>query len=80
VFPLQLTEPRGRGLWLLDQLATRWDHQPREDAPGRKVWFEVDPSTAAETFARVEAMMASLVVPQIRTEAKGPSRGPSPTE
>ena len=34
--------PGGRGLHLLDQLASRWGAEPRED--GKVVWFEVDRS------------------------------------
>src|SRR5690606_15265000 len=30
----------GRGLMLLDSLATRWDIEPRDD--GKVVWFELD--------------------------------------
>ena len=32
-------EPRGRGLWLVEQLATRWGAQP--DGPGKVVWCEL---------------------------------------
>ena len=29
----------GRGVWLIDQLATRWGHH--DEGPGKAVWFEV---------------------------------------
>jgi len=30
---------RGRGLWLVDELATRWGSEP--DGAGKVVWFEL---------------------------------------
>ena len=37
----------GRGLWLIDQLASRWGSQPRTD--GKVVWFELEcPETAED--------------------------------
>ena len=37
----------GRGLWLVDQLASRWGSHPRAD--GKVVWFELEcPETAED--------------------------------
>jgi anti-sigma regulatory factor (Ser/Thr protein kinase) len=37
----------GRGLWLIDQLASRWGSHPRPD--GKVVWFELEcPETAED--------------------------------
>jgi hypothetical protein len=44
--PVALTppsdSPTGRGLLLVDALATRWDVLPRVGAPGKTVWAEYD--------------------------------------
>ncbi|MER5227578.1 ATP-binding protein [Streptomyces flaveus] len=32
----------GRGLLLVDRLATRWDWHPRPDGPGKTIWAEYD--------------------------------------
>ena len=33
---------QGRGLHLIDCLATRWGHTPSGDPPGKTVWFELN--------------------------------------
>ncbi|MCP9995724.1 ATP-binding protein [Streptomyces werraensis] len=35
-------EETGRGLFLVSQLATRWDWHPRPDGPGKTVWAEYE--------------------------------------
>ena len=44
--PVALTPPsdstRGRGLVLVNALASRWDFHPRVGAPGKTVWAEFD--------------------------------------
>ena len=39
----------GWGLQLVDQLATRWGHEPRPD--GKSVWFELDPVDLANRLS-----------------------------
>ena len=41
------TVERGRGLHLIDSLATRWGHAPSADQTGKTVWFELDHRHAA---------------------------------
>jgi anti-sigma regulatory factor (Ser/Thr protein kinase) len=36
------TAERGRGLHIVDSLATRWGHTPSADPAGKTVWFELD--------------------------------------
>jgi anti-sigma regulatory factor (Ser/Thr protein kinase) len=36
------TGERGRGMLLVDRLATRWGHTPSAVPPGKIVWFELD--------------------------------------
>jgi anti-sigma regulatory factor (Ser/Thr protein kinase) len=36
------TGERGRGLHLIDSLATRWGHTPSANPAGKTVWFELD--------------------------------------
>ena len=40
------TDEGGRGLYLVDQLATRWGSRPTKD--GKAVWFEVPVSPARD--------------------------------
>lgn len=35
------TDENGRGLDLVEALATKWDSEPRHDGMGRRVWFEL---------------------------------------
>ena len=41
------TGERGRGLHLIDSLATRWGHTPSADPAGKTVWFELHHRHAA---------------------------------
>jgi anti-sigma regulatory factor (Ser/Thr protein kinase) len=38
------TVPSGRGLLIVDAMATAWGVDPAELSPGKIVWFELDPS------------------------------------
>ena len=38
---------QGRGLHLIDRLATRWGHTPAAEPAGKTVWFELDHGRAA---------------------------------
>ena len=38
---LHRTAEQGRGLRLIDNLATRWGHTPTADPAGKTVWFEL---------------------------------------
>lgn len=55
--PVALTPPSdsttGRGLLLVDALATRWGVRPRVGAPGKTVWAELDLPSCAEQCVRV---------------------------
>ena len=42
------TDEGGRGLYLVDQLATRWGSRPTKD--GKTVWFEVGVGSGADNF------------------------------
>ena len=47
------TAERGRGLHIIDSLATRWGHTPSADPAGKTVWFELDQRPAAH-YGRLE--------------------------
>lgn len=55
--PVALTPPSdsttGRGLLLVDALASRWDVRPRTGAPGKTVWAELDLPSRAEQCVQV---------------------------
>lgn len=40
--PVPVEEESGRGLILIDALATNWGMSPRTAAPGKTVWLPVD--------------------------------------
>ena len=41
----------GRGVWLVDTIASRWGHPP--EPPGKVVWFEMDlPATPGPAATR----------------------------
>ena len=37
----------GRGVWLVDMIASRWGYRP--EPPGKVVWFEMDLPTTSDT-------------------------------
>jgi anti-sigma regulatory factor (Ser/Thr protein kinase) len=37
------TQPSGRGLLIVDALATEWGVSPKEPPPGKVVWFDLRP-------------------------------------
>ena len=39
----------GRGVWLVDTIASRWGYRP--EPPGKVVWFEMDLPTMSDTAA-----------------------------
>ncbi len=41
--------PGGRGMWLIDTIASRWGHRP--EPPGKVVWFEMDLHAAPDAGA-----------------------------
>jgi anti-sigma regulatory factor (Ser/Thr protein kinase) len=38
----ELTAASGRGLMIIDSIASRWGVVPRESGPGKTVWFRLD--------------------------------------
>jgi hypothetical protein len=42
-----LDAPTGRGLRIVDSLATRWGVEPGDAGEGKTVWFEVDTGAAS---------------------------------
>ncbi len=45
------TSRGGRGVWLVDTIASRWGYRP--EPPGKVVWFEMDLHTTSETLRPV---------------------------
>ena len=43
------TSSGGRGVWLVDTIASRWGYRP--EPPGKVVWFEIDLPTRSDTEA-----------------------------
>ncbi|GII65696.1 ATP-binding protein [Sphaerisporangium krabiense] len=39
--PAEVGSAGGRGLWLVSEIASAWGSSPRDDGPGRSVWFQV---------------------------------------
>jgi anti-sigma regulatory factor (Ser/Thr protein kinase) len=44
-----LNSHSGRGVWLVDTVASRWGYRPQP--PGKVVWFELDLPTTSGTHA-----------------------------
>ncbi len=43
--PPPIDEPSGRGLLIVDAIASQWGVEANEDPPGKTVWFDVYPKT-----------------------------------
>jgi anti-sigma regulatory factor (Ser/Thr protein kinase) len=41
-----LSEPSGRGLFLVDRMSSDWGITPSDPPPGKTVWFRLDPRDA----------------------------------
>jgi anti-sigma regulatory factor (Ser/Thr protein kinase) len=41
----------GRGIFIINELATRWGSEPADDG-GKTVWFELDTTTATDEIHR----------------------------